>query len=88
MVFLHHRVKNWKTKDHGLVDGVIMSTSLKSTYRILRYSNIPLSLDHISLKQIHHVSLKGFQKQVATRHKMILVISYIKLIYHIYQVRY
>jgi hypothetical protein len=45
----------------------------QKTCRILQNSNMLLHLDPMPPKQIHHLSLKGFQKRVATRHKMMTV---------------
>lgn len=46
---------------------LIMSAFPNTTCRILWNRNMFLHLDPIPLEQIHHVSLKGFRKQVATR---------------------
>ena len=67
--------QNWKTMDHGNVDGMIMSSSPKQTYGSLQYSNMPLDLVSMSLEKIHQVSLKGFRKRGATHHKMMTIFS-------------
>jgi hypothetical protein len=45
----------------------------KKTCRSLWNSNMMLCLDPMPPEQIHHLSMKGFWKQVATRHKMTTV---------------
>jgi hypothetical protein len=68
-----------RTMERGPTDGMITPNSPKQSYKSLRNSKMYPRLGFRPLGQICHVSLKGFRRQVSSRHKKRIVIQIKKL---------